>query len=80
MAALVAIESVRTSKTLQRILGAILAIGNFLNNSKVCIIISTFKTRMQYLCTYTDYKSKGKRKNYALTHSGLLHIVGSITE
>ena len=35
MDALDAIESVRTSKTLQRVLGAILAIGNFLNNTKV---------------------------------------------
>lgn len=35
IAALDAIESVRTSKTLQRVLGAILAIGNFLNNTKV---------------------------------------------
>ena len=35
MDALDAIESVRKSKTLQRVLGAILAIGNFLNNTKV---------------------------------------------
>ena len=38
MAALVAIDNVRKSKTLKRVLGAILAVGNFLNSSKVCTL------------------------------------------